>query len=323
MKSQKKSFHILIIIALLAFIAVISLVFGFRGHSTLFSASVAGAPIKGSTGQPLVINFAQFLDWSHDLIPGLSPNIWSRGTVASPLTKFYVQYSLSSAFPLTSTTNVQIPPSYISISNGGYEFDVPAGAHLITLQPEKTYYMRLMAQDATTRTYSTATQLISPTNCMVEVIPSPALYEMGGLRGGTQTVASFTVKNNCNESVQFVKSEFSIRGLQVSMPNNNNPVTNVKIFSGTTLLSQPASSWSWYDFKNTIIPANGTKTFTIKADVPNSVMAGDYLLTRIEIRGKTPGFQTGDKSPSALFINTRGFSPSATIGHSSYWQQQY
>ncbi len=279
-----------------------------------------------SNGSELAILYAQFLDWSYDLVPGLSPEITSRGNIEFPTrTKSYVQYSLLNTFPLRATTKVLIPTEYIRVEpSGSYVLEIPAEDRFITLLPEKTYYIRLMMQDVFGQKYSQTTKLITPENCIVEFIPGQVSYGNGGLRGGTQTIASFTVKNNCLQPVFFVDAEFSVHGLSVSNPNlpNNNVVSNIKVYTGSTLLSQPTKSWMRYDFRNTAIPALGIKSFTIKADVPVNITQGDYLATRIELRGTTPG-TSNPQSPSAFFVNTRGFAPSVTIGTNTYWYMKY
>lgn len=269
--------------------------------------------------------YAQFLDWSYDTVPGLSPAISARGTsTGSSRTRAYVQYSSSSTFSLSTSTRVLIPSEFVSITNGNYSIDVPAENRLITLLPEKTYYLRVMVQDALGVAYSSPVKAITPENCMVELVPDQVPNSASGLRAGTQTIAAFTVKNNCSGDVKFTDAYFGVYGLSVSNPNiaNDRVVSNVKVYSGSTLLSQPTRSWARYDFRNTVIPARGTKSFTIKADVPANITQGDHLLTRIELGGTTPG--TSNPQPaSAVLVNARGFSPSVTLGTRAVWQLSY
>ena len=272
----------------------------------------------------LSVTSAQFQDWPQDTIPGLSPKITSQGTISFPTrTRAYVQYAPTSTFPTASATQVLIPASLVRVTGTNYSITVPAETRLFTLAPETTYYMRIMMQDALNQAYSQAVKVVSPANCNAEFTPNTVPNMNGGLRSGNQTIASFTVKNTCNEPIKFANAEIGIYGLNISNPNITNPVSNIKVYSGTTLLSSPSASHMRYSFADDIISANSTKTYTIKADVPANITTGDYLTTRIEIRGKTPGNQLGDDAPTALFINPRGFSPSVMMGTNTYWQLSY
>ncbi len=315
---KNKKLLALIFVGIVLIVSVVALVVYYpKNQKSLLTAAV------NDLG-PSVL-YAQFLDWSYDLIPGLSPAISARGTVTgSSRVRAYVQYSSSSAFSLSTSTRILIPSEFVSIANGNYSIDVPAENRLITLLPEKTYYLRVMVQDALGTTYSSPVKAITPENCMVEFVPDQVPYSTGGLRAGAQTIAAFTVKNNCSGDVKFTDAYFGVYGLSVSNPNiaNDRVVSNVKVYSGSTLLSQPTRSWARYDFKNTVIPARGTKSFTIKADVPANVTQGDYLVTRIELGGTTPG--TSNPQPaSTVFVNTRGFAPSVTLGTRAVWQLKY
>ncbi len=275
----------------------------------------------GGANNRLSAQYFQILDWPYDLIPGTSPEITARGESNDPATlNIFLQYAQNSSF--TNSSSIRIPSNFITKSGTTYSVSVPATNRLVSFAPEKTYYTRLGIGDLSGRVFSSTQKMITPTACTVEFFPNQIPYTNGGLRGGLQTIASFKVKNTCNEEVKFSSAEFAVYGLQNSNPDLTNLVSNIKVYTGSTLLSQPATSWARYDFKNTIIPALGEVSFTVKADVPANITQGDYLTTRIEIRGTTPGTSI-PQAPSATFVNSRGFAPSVMLGSQTFWQLKY
>lgn len=259
-------------------------------------------------------------DANWDGYPGTSPDFELEGTYQSSVKpnsiQVWFEYSTAINFP-TNNRNIIDLNSFATIKNGKISVRKPGDANII-FNENTVYYGRFVVRDGRTNNYSKVSEFKTPLNCTVEIMP----ISVGStVKKGTQTIAKMNIKNNCNKEITLSKVETGIFGLHLSNPDGVGRVSDLKIYTGKTLINSVAgkTNGNWLDFKNQKIGAGKSKEYYITAVVPGNVQANETLLTRVELRSYTMN-DSYVSSINPRTVTSDGKIPSPVVDGQTYWQ---